>query len=145
SGLIQKNHGGQVPEPGDLTTAEEDIKKQAEALPGRIKQLINDYKVQEAVAATLDFVRLLNKYMEAQAPWKLAKTDMKAADRVLYIAAESLRIATLMLEPVMPEKTAQVLHILGAEATKPSWGQLKPGTALKTHPPLFPRIEVERP
>jgi hypothetical protein len=44
----------------------------------------------------------------------------------------------------MPEKTAQVLYILGAEKTMPAWGQLKPGTLLKTHPPLFPRIEVEK-
>jgi methionyl-tRNA synthetase len=57
---------------------------------------------------------VLNKYMEAQAPWKLAKTDMKAANRVLYTAAEGLRIATIMLAPVMPEKTANVLDILGA-------------------------------
>jgi methionyl-tRNA synthetase len=142
SGLIQKNHGGQIPQPGTLTAAEEDIKAQANALPARVKDLINEYKVQEAVASALDFVRVLNKYMEAQAPWKMAKTDMKAADRVLYTAAEGLRIATIMLAPVMPEKTDQVLYILGAAKSKPVWGQLKPGTVLKVHPPLFPRIEV---
>jgi methionyl-tRNA synthetase len=144
SGLIQKNHGGKIPEPGVLTAAEEDIKAQANALPLKIKDLINEYKVQEAVSSALDFVRVLNKYMEAQAPWKLAKTDMPAANRVLYTAAEGLRIATIMLAPVMPEKTAAVLDILGAAGTTPVWGQLKPGTALKVHPPLFPRIEVEK-
>jgi methionyl-tRNA synthetase len=113
-------------------------------LPLKIKDLINEYKVQEAVSSALDFVRVLNKYMEAQAPWKLAKTDMPAANRVLYTAAEGLRIATIMLAPVMPEKTAAVLDILGAAGTTPVWGQLKPGTALKVHPPLFPRIEVEK-
>jgi methionyl-tRNA synthetase len=144
SGLIHKNHGGQIPEPGALTTTEEDIKAQANALPVRVKDLINDYKVQEAVTSVLDFVDVLNKYMEAQAPWKLAKTDMKAANRVLYTAAEGLRIATILLAPVMPEKTDNVLYILDAQKTKPIWGQLKPGTALKIHPPLFPRIEVDK-
>jgi len=144
SGLIQKNHGGEVPEPGILTNAEEEIKAQASALPGKVKDLINDYKVQEAVVASLDLVRVLNKYMETQAPWKLAKTDMKAANRVLYAAAEGLRMATVMLAPVMPEKTANVLYILGAQNSKSLWGQLKPGTKLQAHPPLFPRIEVEK-
>jgi methionyl-tRNA synthetase len=144
SGLIQKNHGGKIPEPGALTHPEENIKAQADALPARVKDLINEYKVQEAVTSTLDFVHALNKYMETQAPWKLAKTDMKAANRVLYTAAEGLRIATIMLAPVMPEKTANVLYILGAGKTTPVWGQLKPGTLLKVHPPLFPRIEVEK-
>jgi methionyl-tRNA synthetase len=144
SGLIGKNHGGQVPDPGPLTDAELEIKSQADSLPARIKTLINEYKVQEAVTSALNFVQVLNKYMETQAPWKLAKTDMKAANRVLYTAAEGLRIATIMLAPVMPEKTAQVLHILGAQNSFPVWGQLKPGTALKIHPPLFPRIELEK-
>ena len=144
SGLIQKNHGGQIPQPGTLTSPEEDIKAQANALPGRVKDLINEYKVQEAVTSALDFVHALNRYMEVQAPWKLAKTDMKAANRVLYTAAEGLRIATIMLAPVMPEKTANVLSILGAGNTGPVWGQLKPGTVLKVHPPLFPRIEAEK-
>jgi len=145
SGLIGKNHAGLIPEPGVLTSAEEVIKEQANALPGKVKNLINDYKVQEAVTSSLDFIHVLNKYMETQAPWKLAKTDLKAANRVLYTAAEGLRIATIMLAPVMPEKTAQVLNILNAEKSLPIWGQLKPGTVIKIHPPLFPRIEVEKP
>ncbi len=144
SGLIQKNHGGHIPEPGHLTSAEEDIKGKGNCLSGRIEDLINEYKVQEAVTTVLEYVHVLNRYMEAQAPWKLAKTDMHAANRVLYTAAEGLRIATIMLAPVMPEKTAQVLDILGAVDTKPVWGQSKPGTPLKIHPPLFPRIEVEK-
>ena len=74
-----------------------------------------NYKVQEAVTSVLGFVDVLNKYVEDQAPWKLAKTDMQAANRVLYTAAEGLRMATLMLAPVMPEKTAEVLDILGAQ------------------------------
>ena len=50
-----------------------------------------------------------------------------------------------MLAPIMPDKTAQVLSILNAQGTLPVWGQLVSGTPLKVHPPLFPRIEVEKP
>lgn len=144
SGLIVKNHGGLIPEPGALTAAEEEIKAQANALPQKIKQLIVEFKVQEAVVATLEFVRILNKYVEVQAPWSLAKTDMPAANRVLYTAAEGLRIATMMLSPVMPNKTAIVLGVLGAKESKQEWGQLKAGTVLGAHPALFPRIELEK-
>ena len=143
-GLTAKNHGGVVPPQGELTPAEEEIKALANALPQKIKQMIDSYKVQEAVSSVLDFVRILNKYVEVQAPWKLAKTDIKAAERVIYTATEGLRIAAIMLEPVMPLKIATVLDVLGATGTVPIWGQLKSGTVLKTHPPLFPRIEVEK-
>jgi len=143
SGLINKNHGGIIPEPGPLTEAEEEIKAHANALPAKVNSLINAFQVQEAVVAIIEFVRTLNKYMESQAPWKLAKTDIKAAERVLYTAAESLRISSIMFSPIMPNKTATVLDILGSTNTLPVWGQLPVGTALKAHPALFPRIELE--
>ncbi len=143
-GLLSKNHEGKIPDPGVLTAAEEEIKSIADALPAKVTKLINDYQVQEAVVSIIDLIRLLNKYMETQAPWKLAKTDIPGAGRVLYTAAEGLRIATVMLSAIMPNKTKTVLEILGAMDTKPLWGQLKPGTVLKTHEALFPRIEVEK-
>ncbi len=100
--------------------------------PLRVKDLINEFKVQEAVTSVLAFVDVLNKYVEAQAPWKLAKTDMKAANRVLYTAAEGLRIATIMLAPVMPEKTAQVLYILERGKYQASLGTIKTRHAFKS-------------
>lgn len=143
SGLINKNHGGVILVPEALTPAEEEIKAQANALRARVTASINAFQVQEAVVLIIEFVRTLNKYMETQAPWKLAKTDIKAAERVLYTAAESLRIASIMLSPIMPNKTAIVLDILGSGGTEASWGGLKAGVALKAHAPLFPRIETE--
>ena len=133
TGLIGKNHGGIMPVLGELTPAEIEIKKQGDALPVFVKGLIDNFKVQEAVVAAIEYVRVLNKYMEIQAPWKLAKTDIKAAERVLYAAAEGLKVATELLAPVMPTKTKIVLDILG-----------KPGSTIKSHPALFPRIEVEK-
>ena len=86
---------------------------------------------------------MANKYMEFQAPWKVAKEDLHAAGRILYTATEALRIAAVLLAPVMPAKTQAVLEILSAVGTKAKWGELKAGTTLKTHEALFPRIEVK--
>lgn len=144
SGLIAKNHDGRVPNPGIMTPAEEEIIAKAHQLSNDVRVLINTYKVQEAVIAILEFVRALNKYVENQAPWKLAKTDLPSANRVLYTAAEGLRIATLMLAPVMPFKSATVLDVLGAQDSLPIWGGLQVGTLLKSHPPLFPRIDIDK-
>jgi len=143
SGLIARDHGGKVPGPGPLTPAEEELKRCAQALNSTVIFLIGRMKVHEAIEVVIELVRQVNKYLEAQAPWKLARTDMPAANRVLYTAGECLRIASIMLEPVMPHKAKTVLDILGAANTEPVWGQLKPGTTLKSHPPLFPRVEVE--
>jgi len=83
--------------------------------------------------------------MEVQAPWKLAKTDLAAAGRVLYCASEALRLSAVLLKAVMPEKAGVVLGILGAEGSGLTWGELRSGVALPSFPPLFPRIEAEKP
>ncbi len=144
SGLISKNHGGIVPEAGTPTEGEAPIIAQGQALGAKVQALLADYKVDSAINEVLNLVRAVNKYMEVQAPWKLAKTDLEAAGRVLYTATEALRLCAVLLKAVMPIKAAEVLKILGVEDSGLIWGELKSGVRLGSHGALFPRIEVEK-
>ena len=145
SGLIGKYFESVVPACGEPTPADLEIISQGEALGGKVQALLQDYKVDAAINEIMNLIRAVNKYMEVQAPWKLAKTDLPAAGRVLYVATEALRLSAVLLRAVMPEKAERVLEILGAKGTGLAWGGLKSGTKLETHPPLFPRIEIEKP
>ncbi|MBF0569305.1 MAG: methionine--tRNA ligase [Candidatus Omnitrophica bacterium] len=144
SGLITKSHGGIIPEALEPTAAEAEIIAFGTSLGARVEALLLDYKVDHAINEIMNLVRLVNKYMESQAPWKLAKTDLPAAGRVLYTATEALRLSAVLLKAVMPQKAGTVLDIFGAKDSGLSWGELKSGTALPAFPPLFPRIEVEK-
>ena len=144
SKLIEKNFDSVVPDPGKSTTADNEIKVSAEKVITSIHTLITEMKVHEAIEETLQFIRGVNKYMEHQAPWKLVKNDTEAAGRVLYTAAEALRIGTLLLGPVMPHRTEIVLETFDVQTSELSWGGLKAGTRLKQHPPLFPRIDMQK-
>ncbi len=144
SGLIGKNHGGVIPEAGTATPAEDEIAAAGRALGPRVEALIREYKVDEAINEIMNLIRSVNKYMEVQAPWKLAKTDLLAAGHVLYVATEALRLSAVLLKPVMPEKTGTVLAILGVPDSGLTWGELKSGIGLPAFPPLFPRIEMDK-
>lgn len=144
SGLIGKNFDGTVPDIGQLTSAEDEIKNTSEALDGKVRELIRQLRLNEAIEATLQLVRLVNKYLEHQAPWKVAKEDLGRAGTILYTATEALRISAVHLSPVMPSKTRAVLNILDAVDTSPQWGGLKSGTKLKEHEALFPRLEISK-
>jgi methionyl-tRNA synthetase len=99
------------------------------------------------IEETLQVVRATNRYFESSAPWALAKTDKKKCGEVLYECAEALRIAAVILYPVMPSKMADLLARLGepvenfhlAEAAR--WGRLRVGAKLKAGEPLFPRVD----
>ena len=142
SRLIHKNFDGKMPEWGEPTSAENEMKKLAEGTIEKVNKLIQSMRINEAIEETMQFIRSVNRYMEQQVPWKRVKEDKSAAGRVLITAAEAMRLGALLLQPVMPSRTLIVLETLNAEHTSLAWGQLKPGSELKEHPSLFPRIEV---
>jgi len=143
SGLINKLFAGQIPAAQNTDPAAQEIRAQAEALPERVQSLIKALQVHQAIEEVIILVRAVNKYVEAQAPWKVAKTDLKAAGNILYTATEALRISAVLLSAVMPERVGVVLGVLGAAGSSEKWGELKGGTQLKSHEALFPRIETK--
>jgi methionyl-tRNA synthetase len=88
-------------------------------------------------------------FISTSAPWKMG--DGVERDAVLYIAAESIRIITALLYPVIPYATAHVWAQLGlgdievaaknGELRELEWGGLKAGTKLGVLAPVFPRAD----
>ena len=137
--LLNKNFEGIIPEEGERTSDEESIIGSVEALVNNMDKKIKEMKINESIEEIMQFVRSINKYMEHQKPWVLVKEDKNNAARVLYTAGESIRIAAVLLSPVMPNRCADVLHVFDSgKSTK--WGQLKSGSKLNDHKALFPRI-----
>jgi len=143
SGLVGKYFDGCIPDQSHLMQADLDIRKQAMALEEKVLDYVNHFHINEAIEEILELVRATNKYVEHQAPWKVAKESLNSAGRILYTAMEALRISAVLLSPVMPQKTHIVLDVLGAVGSTPKWGELKINTKLKTHEALFPRLEVK--
>jgi methionyl-tRNA synthetase len=100
-------------------------------------------------------IGLVDVYLSANAPWKLAKscdsTDQLKMNEVLYTAVESIRIFTALLYPFIPYATASVWRQLGlgdieeaarnGELNDLKWGDLQPGTKLGPLAPIFPRAD----
>ncbi len=137
SGLLKRYFDGRIPQRADFP--KDEFVDTPEKMVESAHRCLADLDIRGAIEQVTAFVDQLNKFMERRAPWKVAKTDLRAAGEILYVAAEGLRLCTYLLQPVMPSKTKQVLEILGAENSKDTWGELSPGTQLKEHGPLFPR------
>ena len=94
-------------------------------------------------------MRRLNRFVEEQAPWKLAKDPERAADldRVLASLVEGLRVVTVLLHAFIPEKASVLMAALGAPDPAPD-GPLAmagarfgaaPVTRVQDLDPLFPK------
>lgn len=145
SNLLKKFFDGKIPMDEDDSPEGMVIKENGIKVVSDVWNHIESMQVNEAIETTLQYIRSVNKYMETMAPWKLAKSDNDAAGKVLFTAAEALRISAVLLAPVMPNRTQIVLETFNAAGSSLEWGGLTPGKSLKKHDVLFPRIDVKKP
>ena len=142
SNLVNKFYNGSLVEGEDLSEDGLAIKKNAKETINEVSMLMDEMKINDAIERVLQFVRNVNKFLELTAPWKVVKTDLKRAGRILFTAAESLRLIALLFSPIMPNRTKSVLNILNSKNKAVYWGGLEVNGKIKTHEPLFPRIEL---
>ncbi|HXC23950.1 MAG TPA: class I tRNA ligase family protein, partial [Solirubrobacteraceae bacterium] len=92
------------------------LKEDFAGLPEQVAQLLDRVELTGALDEIWQRVRRLNRYVEEQAPWQLAKDPERAADldRVLRTLAEGLRVVSVLLHPYLPEATEKLLAKLGA-------------------------------
>ena len=75
----------------------------------------------EAVASAYRLISAANEFIAETQPWALAKDESRAGrlSEVLYDVAEAVRVAAVLLLPVMPTSAAEILRRLG-EKTPPA-------------------------
>ena len=105
-----------------------------------------DYRIHEALAASMDLARAANVYVEDRQPWTQAK-DPNAAqelDETLATLVRVLCVLCALLEPVAPGKMAELALRLGLDtfpSLETSLTVNLAGNRLEVSDPLFPRIE----
>ncbi len=142
--------GGKVPAAVLADAPELELKKLWSEVSRELIPLFEDFQFHKALDRIFAFISGINKYAETRAPWKLAKSD-EPADRLaletsLATMAEGLRLAVVLLTPVMPSIAAQVRRLIGAAdtdrvAAQLEWGQSLKGATLGAQAILFPRPE----
>ena len=120
------------------------------------RQAMDSFALHRGVAAAFDIVDRANEHITASEPWVLARDPGRGEDldRCLYDVSEAVRIAALLLLPVMPGSCREVLRRVGetrevaelrldrdAVWTTPPGAErtVDPGAA------LWPRIEPGKP
>ena len=144
SNLLKKFFDSRIPQDEDDSAEGLDVKSKAVETVAIVREKIEVMRVNEAIEIILQFVRSINKYIETKAPWKLAKEEPEIAGKVLFTAAEALRVSAILLSPIMPNRTQTVLETLGATESGLDWGGLTSGIEVKLHDPLFPRINIKK-
>jgi methionyl-tRNA synthetase len=114
-----------------------------DGLRERVSDLLDGVELTSALDEIWQRVRRLNRYVEEQAPWQLAKDPSRAGDldRVLATLAEGLRVVSVLLHSYLPEATAKLLAALGASELSFAGAGFGQGAIQRVHEldPLFPK------
>jgi methionyl-tRNA synthetase len=85
---------------------------------GAYRRAMDALAIHEGAAAAFRLVDATNEFIAETAPWTLAR-DPANADRVtqaLFDTAEAIRLAAVLLTPIMPTASAEILRRVGAPA-----------------------------
>jgi methionyl-tRNA synthetase len=113
-----------------------------------VEQRLDEWDLTGALERIWEVVRSLNRHVEVEAPWQLAKDEARAddLDAVLYDLADGLRAVAIALAAYIPDTSARILEAL-AQPPDVSWEGVAYGRTAATEgivaaEPLFPRIET---
>ncbi len=113
------------------------------------QQAYDKFDFSKALEKIWTLIGTVDKFIVERAPWKLAKSqDAAAPERLrdtIFTAAEALRIAAVLVSPVLPHSAANILSQLGVSNTgltlaDASW-KAKPLGQIGVISPVFPRLD----
>ncbi|UCC68252.1 MAG: methionine--tRNA ligase [Armatimonadota bacterium] len=141
--MIARYREGRVP---SSCPPDPDLHPAAQSAAAAWETAVETLDFRSGLAAIWSFLRAANRFIDQQAPWALAKSgDQQALDRVLYSAAEAIRIAAVLVAPVMPNTADEIEAQLGLRGWRRSWDQahewglVPAGQQIGRPTPLFPR------
>lgn len=149
--MVLSNFDGKLPAPVKEIDNLNELMAQAEDLPDKAYAHIKHFRIGQAIDETMDLVKATNKFFNDSAPWKLAKAGKtEAMGGILYACCEVIRIVSILLYPVLPNKAREIRDVFALDDSTLTldharkFFELEPGTQVKLADAIFPRLDTKR-
>ena len=116
------------------------------------RQAMDGFALERGTAAAFQIVDAANEFIASSEPWAIARDETRAGElsQVLFDVAEAVRVAAILLLPVTPRSSAEILRRVGETKPAPdirladaAWRNEGARTILKGDP-LWPRSQTDR-
>lgn len=152
--MVDKYFDGVTPQyEANVTPYDAMLVEAAETAVRKMEEAMEQMEFSVALSAIWQFISRSNKYIDETQPWVLAKDEAKRRElaSVMTHLIESLRIASVMLQPFLTQAPHKVWAQLGISAGElTTWdsirtfGIIPAGTKLSKGEPIFPRLDAEQ-
>lgn len=89
------------------------LQQKAEAAAHQIELLWNDYQLHLVYATLWTYIKDINSYFHAMAPWQQIKTNRKEFEETISATCHAIAFIAWYLLPLMPHISSQILHAIG--------------------------------
>ncbi len=113
--FAHKHFNGEVPERKGLSEMDNEMLNLLEAAPKKIGNLIEKYKLKDAVLEMMNVARAANKYFNDSEPWKTVKTDKQKGANTINICLQTIYSLAEMFYPVIPFSAEKMFKMLNAK------------------------------
>ena len=144
--LTNKYYEGIVPQPNELSEADEQTLAELKAYPAVISSSLERYRFREALSELMNVARLGNKYLADEEPWKMIKTDSARVQTQMYVALQIAATLSSLCEPFLPFTSKKLLKMLNIDINNwnldfEDWSLLPAGHQIGEAELLFAKIE----
>jgi len=148
--MTAKNFDGKIPGYSDILESEHVLQNKIIDLVELFKKHFSATEFSKALSVVIEIVSLINKYIDTQKPWSLAKNENTSRlSTVLRTSLESIRVVSFLIYPVMPKSSLKILESLGFQEESLSFSPekinnfnfLSEDWVVKSLDLLFPRID----
>ena len=149
--MTNKYFNGQLTDPDCFEELDQQLIDTCKQTVTKYYEKMDQLRVADAIDAVFDLLRRSNKYIDETSPWTLAKQPENKArlNTVLYNLLESIRVASVLLTPFMPETSKEVFRQINTEKTDfasiETWGNYeKNNKVVETTNVLFARVDEKK-
>ena len=148
--MTEKYFGGIIPKAGLSGDFDEDLKDTVISRAGAYAALMEEYRISEAIDEILAVLYRANKYIDETEPWILSKHEDKKErlGTVLYNLLETIRIAGILLSPIIPDASNKILLQTGTGVvfyeSAFRFGGLESGIKTNKAEPVFMRADENK-
>jgi methionyl-tRNA synthetase len=146
--MVGRYRGGVLPAVGERDDIDRALIERAEKLGNELAGAYDRCELQQCALLPLELARATNGYIDATAPFALAKDPAKASrlDTVLHLSTQAIYQALVALLPLLPHKAVEGLEQLGVDTHGKTLSTLfgtplSAGQKLGEGKPLFPKVE----
>ena len=150
--MAQKYFDSKLAAGGEAAELDNELETLAAEVIANYEKQMDKFQFSNALNEVFRLINRANKYIDETTPWILAKSEetMPRLNTVLKNLCECIRIAAILITPVMPTTSEAILNQLNVPAEGRGWearcycADESAVWNTTVAAPLFPRIDMEK-